>query len=256
MVTRRPGCGPCPGRPLSVRERCSESRGTAARNSATPARAGLPVPDAARHSRASAAQLAGRRVPRRQRRAPSVWHRHAGDWPAPPARSASSRPGCPAQHSVARYAWRAMWTAKYQAAALPPSSDSTTAAVSPATTGLRRHQRQQPLAAGPPAGPGSARPSSQRRRSSASSPAVCVAPAGLLGHRLQADRLQVARDAVVEAARRPRLVVQHLVQQHPRGAAERQLAGQQLVEDHAQAVDVAAAIDLVAPRRGPAPGLM
>ena len=97
----------------------------------------------------------------------------------------------------------------------------------------------------PPAAPGSARrrasgagrrPGPRRRR---------VAPPRLLGHRLEADRLQVARDVVVERRGRPRLVVQHLVQQHPRRAAERQLAGQQLVEDHAEAVDVGAAVDLV-----------
>jgi hypothetical protein len=45
-------------------------------------------------------------------------------------------------------------------------------------------------------------------------------------------------DAVVEPARRPRLVVQHLMWQHPRRAAEWQLARQQLVEDDAEAVDV------------------
>ena len=50
---------------------------------------------------------------------------------------------------------------------------------------------------------------------------------------------------VVEPARRPRLVLQHLQQQHPPVAAERQLAGQQLVEDDAEAVDVAAGVDPV-----------
>ena len=39
--------------------------------------------------------------------------------------------------------------------------------------------------------------------------------------------------------------MQHLVQEHPLAAPERQLAGQQLVEDHPQAVHVAAAVDLV-----------
>jgi hypothetical protein len=47
-----------------------------------------------------------------------------------------------------------------------------------------------------------------------------VAPRRLLGHRPQAYRLQVARNVVVEAARRPGVVVQHLVQQHPLVALE------------------------------------
>ncbi len=66
-----------------------------------------------------------------------------------------------------------------------------------------------------------------------------------LGHRLEADRLQVARNLVVELARRPRLVVQHLEQQHLSVAAERPLPGQQLVEDDPQAVDVGPAVGLV-----------
>ena len=51
---------------------------------------------------------------------------------------------------------------------------------------------------------------------------------------------------VGEAPRSAWLVVQDLVQQHPRRAAKGQLAGQHLVEDHAEAVDVAAAVDAVA----------
>ncbi|HVC92132.1 MAG TPA: hypothetical protein VND64_00500 [Pirellulales bacterium] len=70
-----------------------------------------------------------------------------------------------------------------------------------------------------------------------------VAPPRFLGHRLQANRLQIARDLVVQRARRARFVVEHLVQQHSTAAAERKLAAQQLVQHHPQAVDVTAAID-------------
>ena len=70
-----------------------------------------------------------------------------------------------------------------------------------------------------------------------------IAPGGRLGHRLQADRLQVARDLVVELPRRPRLVLEDLEDQHPAVAPERPLAGQQLVEDDAEAVDIAAGVD-------------
>ena len=61
-----------------------------------------------------------------------------------------------------------------------------------------------------------------------------VAAGGRLGHRLQADRLQVARDLVVELPRRARLVLEDLEDQHPPVAPERALAGQQLVEDDAR----------------------
>jgi hypothetical protein len=47
---------------------------------------------------------------------------------------------------------------------------------------------------------------------------------------------------VVDAARRTRFVVQHLVQQHPRRPAEGKFASQRLVEDDPQAVHVAAAV--------------
>ncbi len=69
---------------------------------------------------------------------------------------------------------------------------------------------------------------------------------GPLRQRLQADPLQLARDRVVDLAERPRLgrgdLVHHL---GPRVAAERLAAGQQLVEDDAQAEDVRAAVDPV-----------
>ena len=49
----------------------------------------------------------------------------------------------------------------------------------------------------------------------------------------------------VELSRAGRLVVDHLVNQHPRVAAERQLAGQQLKQNHAERVHVAAAVGRV-----------
>src|SRR5206468_8336842 len=58
----------------------------------------------------------------------------------------------------------------------------------------------------------------------------------LLRHRLQANRLQIARDAVVQRTRRARFIVQHLVQEHAGVAAEGEFAGQQLVEDDTEAV--------------------
>ena len=67
-----------------------------------------------------------------------------------------------------------------------------------------------------------------------------------LGQRLLADPLQLAGDRVVDLAERPRLgggdLVHHL---GARVAAERPAAGQQLVEDDAQAEDVRAAVDPV-----------
>src|SRR5207244_1564225 len=60
---------------------------------------------------------------------------------------------------------------------------------------------------------------------------------------LQTDALQLLRDGVVDLPGRPgqggRYLLQKLV---PRGAAEGAAAGQQLVEDHAQAEDVRAAV--------------
>ena len=65
-----------------------------------------------------------------------------------------------------------------------------------------------------------------------------------LGHRLQADRLQVAWDAGRSAAGAASARRAEPGEGSSAVAAEGQLAGQQLVEDHAQAVDVAAAVDL------------
>src|SRR5262249_31308729 len=48
-----------------------------------------------------------------------------------------------------------------------------------------------------------------------------VTPRWLLGQSLQADRLQVARKFVIDPPRGPRLLVQHLVQQHRLRAPER-----------------------------------
>ena len=72
-----------------------------------------------------------------------------------------------------------------------------------------------------------------------------VSAGRLLGEGLQADGLQIARDAIVDAARRPGVLVQELVDDHHPGPAERQLAAQELVEHDPQAVDVAAAVDMM-----------
>src|SRR5207302_5064666 len=73
-----------------------------------------------------------------------------------------------------------------------------------------------------------------------------VAPGRLLGQGLEADGLQVARDLVVEPTRRPRLFLEDLPDHHGLRAAEGALAAEQLVEDDAEVVDVAAAVHLVA----------
>ena len=117
-----------------------------------------------------------------------------------------------------------------------------TAASRLAATGLRRHQRRSRL--GRADRPGADRLAGEIAPQVVGElPRGGVAAGGGLGHRLEADRLQVARDLVVEVARRPGLVLEHLEEEHPPVAAERALAGQQLVEDDAEAVDVAAGVD-------------
>ena len=126
----------------------------------------------------------------------------------------------------------------------PTAEPSETAASNPTGTGFRRHQRHERSTVAD-------RPGLDRLAGEEAAQVVGqlaggrVAAGRRLGHRLQADRLQVARDLVVEPARRPRLVLQHLQQEHAAVAAERPLAGEQLVEDDAEAVDVAAGVDRV-----------
>src|ERR1043166_3716842 len=72
----------------------------------------------------------------------------------------------------------------------------------------------------------------------------------LLGHGLQADRLQVTGNQVVHSAGRPGFVIENLVQKHPGIAPERKLARQAVIEHNTQAVNVAARVGRVpfAPR--------
>ena len=71
-----------------------------------------------------------------------------------------------------------------------------------------------------------------------------VALRGSLRQGFQADAVQFLRDAVVELAWRAGLEARHLLQQFRlRVGTERPASHQQFVEDHAQAEDVAAAID-------------
>ncbi len=66
----------------------------------------------------------------------------------------------------------------------------------------------------------------------------------LLGHRLQDDRLQVDRHGRVEPTRRARLLQRYLAQQLLAAfPVEGRLQRQQLVERHAQRVDVAPMVD-------------
>ena len=82
-------------------------------------------------------------------------------------------------------------------------------------------------------------PARKRRRSSASSAARAVAPGRLLVQAFQADRFQVMRHLGLNARGRHRLLVLHLVQRvQDGGALERRPAGQQLVEDGPQGIDV------------------
>ncbi len=76
-----------------------------------------------------------------------------------------------------------------------------------------------------------------------------ITPDRLLGQGFQANRFQIAWDPVVEAARGPWRLMDHLMQEHGPRAAKRQFAAKQLVKDDAQAVDVAAAVRPVASAR-------
>ena len=71
-------------------------------------------------------------------------------------------------------------------------------------------------------------------------PSGGVAPGGRLGHCLQADGFEIAGDLIVKLTGRPRLVVHDLEEEHAAIAPERALAGQELVEHDAGAVNVGA----------------
>ena len=128
-----------------------------------------------------------------------------------------------------------------------PMNPTRTARISdaarPETTG-RRRQRRQSLPSGP-AWPG------QHRLAPQPSPQVGrevggrrVATTRLLGHRLQADRLEVAGDRDRPDRRGGRGSSSRIrASSIATGARERPRAGQQLVEDHAQAVDVGPRVD-------------
>jgi hypothetical protein len=70
-----------------------------------------------------------------------------------------------------------------------------------------------------------------------------VTPVRLFRQALERDRFQVFGDVPVQFAGTGRLVVQDLQREHPLRAAERQFARQELEENHAQAVNVAAGVD-------------
>src|SRR5262249_38916292 len=100
------------------------------------------------------------------------------------------------------------------------TSAAATAAAAPASGGglprpppARFHRR-------PPAARGGRPPAGNARRAAARPPRRAVPPCRLLLHRPEADGLQVTRDAVVEAPRCAGLVMQDVMQDHPRRAAE------------------------------------
>ena len=73
-----------------------------------------------------------------------------------------------------------------------------------------------------------------------------IATTGLLGQASQADRLQVARDLAFEARRRHRLLVDDLQDGlHRRRPLERRPAGEHLVKDRAERIDVGRRSDLL-----------
>jgi hypothetical protein len=71
-----------------------------------------------------------------------------------------------------------------------------------------------------------------------------------LGHSLQADGFQVAWDRWVDPAGRPRFVVENLFDNRAHGSLVGDLAGQETIEDAAEAVDVGSAINGVAVSSG------
>ena len=100
---------------------------------------------------------------------------------------------------------------------------------------------------GPPPGPlGPAGPPRQQRLPGQVPPEVLrqrrgrgVPRPGLLGHRLQHDRLQIARDPAIELARPRRLIVHHpLDQSRAIRLGEQGPQGQQLIQRDTQGIDV------------------
>ena len=93
------------------------------------------------------------------------------------------------------------------------------------------------------------------RRSSARSRRGGVTLGGSLRQRLQADPLELARDRIVDLARRSGLGMDDLLHDLLlRAAPERPAAAEQLVEHDADAEDVRAAVEPDGPRPGLAPG--
>ncbi len=123
--------------------------------------------------------------------------------------------------------------------------------------GCREAGHDRPAPALPPADPDRPHGASEHRLAVEPSAEVGregigagVAMGRLLGHRLQADGLQILGDGIIEAARRARVLLADPRQQHLARPRERPRAGQELVEDGAQAVDVRAGVELrrLAPR--------
>src|SRR5262245_5907640 len=71
-----------------------------------------------------------------------------------------------------------------------------------------------------------------------------VAALGIFLQALEADRLQIARHLGLKTPYRHRFLFEHLVERLERGgSAERRTAGQQLIEDGAEGVDVGRGTD-------------
>src|SRR5690606_1415838 len=70
-----------------------------------------------------------------------------------------------------------------------------------------------------------------------------VAPVRLLRHRSQTDRLEVAGDVIAQCAGRAGLLMDDLIEHPAPRSVEGAFAGEELVEDDAERVDVGARID-------------
>ena len=146
-----------------------------------------------------------------------------------------------------RLAFALACTAKIPA--VPPTTASMTDAASAATAGFRLHQSHA-RSAGPTRRAAIGRESSQDAQVVGQGMRRGVPPPRVLRQAFQADRLEIARDVWIEVARRIGRPLLHGLQRVDQAvAAEGGLAGQERVEDRAEAIDVGRRRDRAAPPR-------
>ena len=127
---------------------------------------------------------------------------------------------------------------------MPDRSTAATTTARAATTRFRLHHRQAravPVIARAVIGS----PPSHRLRSSARSFAVVYRFPGSFSKHFRQIVSRSRGTLAVESPRTRRLVVDHLMDQHPGIAAKRQFAGEQFKQDHPQRIHVAARIRIV-----------